>query len=144
MNKFELKQHRERFAQRSHIIRRATISSLLKESEDQQAERIRSLLRPARYADFFQYYFGVDSTLPISTARCATFHVEAYKKLLSRKHIVQFRLWFRGSAKSIQSNVGNPFALKCLDELKFMLLVGITEMRARLLLSDLQSAIRSK
>lgn len=143
MSRSQLKRHREHFARRTAAIRRATTQSLSKETEEEQAARVRSLLEPARYVDFFQYYFGVDSTLPISTARCATFHVDAYKKLLSHTHIVQFRLWFRGSAKSIQSNVGNPFALKCMNELKFMLLVGITETRARLLLSDLQAQLES-
>ena len=143
MNRLQLKQQRERFARRSFSIRHATVQSLSKETVSQQADRIQLLLKPACYGDFFQYYFGFDSSLPISTARCADFHVESYKRLLVDTHIVQFRLWFRGSAKSIQSNVGVPFALKCLNEMKFMLLVGITETRARLLLSDLQVQLES-
>ncbi|MCY4418887.1 MAG: hypothetical protein OXB93_03460 [Cytophagales bacterium] len=138
MTNRELREHQSAFRRKSRYIRSLTSDSFPEESSAEQERRISRLLRPAHYGEFFMYYFGSSSGFSLGDAPCSPFHKRAYRKLLSDRLLTQFRLWFRGSAKSIQTNVGNVFALKCLGETRFMLLVGMNRARACLLLSDLQ------
>ena len=141
MNRQCLKAAEERFRANTRWIARATANALRKESPEMQQKRIERLLMPGRYGQFFDYYFGLRANAPLSDAASADFHIAAYKELLRRSNIVQFRLWFRGAAKSMQTNVGNAFALKCRKETRFMLLVGSSLWRAKLLLADLQAQL---
>lgn len=143
MNKQALKAADQRFQEKTRYIAQATIDTLRKETPEAQARRIRDLLQPAQYDHFFNYYFGPGANCPLSEAYSADFHIAAYKELLYSPVITQFRLWFRGAAKSTQTNVGNAFALKCRKELRFMLLVASSAWRAKLLLADLQAQLQA-
>ena len=143
MNKQTLKNAEERFSKKTRWIAQATAQSLHKETTEEQEKRIEKLLSPRNYARFFDYYFGLQADSPLSDAPSASFHTAAYKELLRRPVLTQFRLWFRGAAKSTQTNVGNAFALKCKKELRFMLLVASSGWRAKLLLADLQAQLEA-
>ena len=141
MRKSDLQAMQASFTTRSRFIQRASMQSLRRETSAAQGQRIRQLLRPKRYGAFFEYYFGHNMPGALGTARVAPFHVSAYQELYQKDLITQFRFWFRGAAKSTQTGVGNAFALKCCQKLKFMLLVAINQWRARLLLADLQAQL---
>ncbi|MCB9245966.1 MAG: hypothetical protein H6606_06000 [Flavobacteriales bacterium] len=139
MNKTDLKRAREAFKEKSAWIAESTFESLIKETPAQQEQRIKDLLKVTNYGDFFNYYLGRDTPIPMADSDCAQFHISSYVSLARNRQIKQFRRWFRGAAKSVHTNVGNPMALKQIGELKFMTVVGANELRAKLLLSDLQA-----
>ena len=143
MTKAELKKMQEAFEARSKMIKAATLNTLIKETEQQQEDRIKHLLKPENYNEFFDYYFGVNTPVPLADAPCADFHQDSYIKVFKNPKIVQFRRWFRGAAKSIHTNVGNALHLKQNDQLFFALLIGRNEKAAKLLLSDIQVHLES-
>ncbi|OWP84219.1 hypothetical protein BWK59_06410 [Flavobacterium davisii] len=143
MTKTELKEAKERYFQQSKMIQTITANSLEKENTDQQEERIKRLLMPENYIDFFDYYFGVNSGLPLADAPSSKFHQSSYEKVYHDNKIRQFRMWFRGAAKSIHTNVGNILHLKENNELFFAILIGANEGLAKILLSDLQVHLES-
>lgn len=138
MTATEFKRAKERYSAQSKYIQELTYDSLIKESTDQQERRIERLLKPENYNKFFDYYFGIDSGLPLADAPCANFHQSSYNKVFKDRFIVQLRKWYRGAAKSIHTNVGNVLHLKQNNELFFALLIGQTGDHAKILLSDLQ------
>jgi predicted phage terminase large subunit-like protein len=138
MNKRELKDAREKFKEQSRFIARCTLDSLQKENAHEKEERIKRLLIPDNYADFFDYYFGLGTPIPMADSRCAPFHTEWLTELYDNPVLTQFRRAFRGGAKSIHSNLGHPFHLKQNGQNKFTAVVGANELRGKLLLADLQ------
>ncbi len=143
MTKTELKEAKERYFMLSKMIQEATSKSLENETTDQQQQRIKRLLKPENYIEFFDYYFGVNSGLPLADAPSSKFHHDSYQKVFKDNKIRQFREWFRGGAKSIHTNVGNILHLKENDELFFALLIGANEGLSKILLSDLQMHLES-
>lgn len=143
MTNTELKAAKERYFMLSKLIKDSTSKSLEIESTDQQQERIKRLLKPQNYVDFFDYYFGVNSGLPLADAPSSKFHQESYEKVFKDNKIRQFREWYRGAAKSIHTNVGNILHLKENDELFFAVLIGANEGLSKILLSDLQMHLES-
>lgn len=143
MNKTELKEARERYFALSKMIKSASADKLIKETTNQQEERIKRLLKPENYLDFFEFYFGVKSGLPLADAPSSQFHLESYLKLYDDKFIKQFRRWFRGAAKSIHTNVGNLLALKQCDEVNFALIIGRNQNAGKILIQDIQAHLES-
>lgn len=139
MTKTELKEAKERYDRTSKMIRELTYASLVKESSNQQEARIKHLLKPENYGEFFDYYYGVDSGLPLGDAKTPAFHIQDYKKAHNDPFIRQLRMKFRGAGKSIQGNVGNVTHLKQNNLLFFAILIGANESLAKILLSDLQA-----
>lgn len=138
MTKKEYRDLLERFKQNSLRINKATIDTLIKESSAEQEARIKMLLKPENYGLFFNYYFGKDTPLPLADSDCAWYHTSIYHDLYHEAYTTIFNLIFRGGAKSTHANLGYPFALKQSDKAKFFLTVGINEVRAAMLLQDLQ------
>ncbi len=138
MTKTELKEAKERYFALSKMVKSMTYDSLVKETTDEQEARIKRLLKPENYVEFFDYYFGVNSGLPLADAPSAKFHQSSYEKVFKDRKIRQFRMWFRGAAKSIHTNVGNILHLKENNELFFAILIGANEGLSKILLSDLQ------
>jgi len=138
MTKTELKEARERFERMSKLIKEATSANLIKESSAQQEARIKRLLKPENYGEFFDYYFGINSGLPLADAPTPQFHIRDYIKTFNDRFIRQMRKKFRGAGKSIQANVGNVTHLKENNELFFAVFIGANEALAKILLSDLQ------
>ena len=122
-------------------IKRETVETLASETKEEQQRRIEELLLPRNYYIFWNYYLGASAGGGLGDKSCATFHQKSYEELVRHSSILQFRLWFRGAAKSLQTVVGNALALKQTGGLKFMLVVGINELRAKMLLSDLQAQL---
>jgi hypothetical protein len=143
MTKTELKEAKERYFMLSKMIQEATSKSLENETTDQQQDRIKRLLKPENYIEFFDYYFGVNSGLPLADAPSAKFHHDSYLKVFKDNKIRQFREWYRGAAKSIHTNVGNILHLKENNELFFAVLIGANEGLSKILLSDLQMHFES-
>lgn len=142
MTATEYKNALEKFKLKSKMIKELTYSSLIKESTEQQEERISYLLKPENYTKFFDYYFGVGVSHSLADAPCSDFHQSSYEKVFSDPFIIQLRKWYRGSAKSIHTNVGNVCHLKENNELFFGLLVGRNGDFAKILLSDLQTHLQ--
>lgn len=138
MTKKELKDLTERFKERTHFINKATIESIVEETPEQQEERIKFLMHPDNYGAMFNYYFGKDTPIPLADSDCAWYHNSVYKDLYYEAFITLFNLIFRGGAKSTHANLGYPFGLKQTEKAKFFLTVGINEVRAAMLLQDLQ------
>ncbi len=143
MNRKEFLQAAERFKEQSAFIRKATAESIVGEGSEEKQKRIDLLLKPENYTKFFDYYLGKDTPIPLADSPCAWYHLETYKELYRKPFITQFRLVFRGGAKSIHSNVGNPLALKQAGLVKFFLVIGANELRAKMLLADLQVQFES-
>lgn len=143
MTKTELKAAIEEFNNRCKFIKESTYEGLFKETSEQQEARIKHLLKPENYTKFFDYYFGMDTPIPLADAPCGYFHQSSYETAFYNPWIVQFRMWFRGAAKSIHTNVGNFCHLKENKELSFGLLIGQNEDHAKRLLGDIQSHLTS-
>jgi len=138
----EFKTALENFKLKSKMIKELTYNSIVQETAEEQEERINFLLKPENYTQFFDYYFGVGVSMSLADAPCADFHQSSYEKVFADPFIVQMRKWYRGSAKSIHTNVGNVCHLKENDEIFFSLLVGRNQDFANLLLSDLQTHLQ--
>lgn len=143
MTKTELKEAEKRYFELSKMIRTTTSESLIKETTAEQEARITHLLKPENYIEYFDYYYGVNSGLPLADAPSSWFHQESYEKVFADPFIRQFRRWFRGAAKSIHSNVGNVTHLKQNDQMSFLALVGRNERMAKILLQDVQMHLES-
>lgn len=143
MTKSEYKELLERFKEQSRFINKATIESLKKETPEEQENRIIRLFKPDNYGLCFNYYFGKDTPVPMADSDCAWYHPAIYKELYHNAFITLFNLIFRGGAKSTHANMGYPFALKQSELAKFFLTVGANEVRAAMLLQDLQVQFES-
>ncbi len=143
MTKSDLKIARDNYFRRSKELHNLTYESLFEETNSQQEARIKHLLKPENYLEYFEYYFGIHSGLALADAPSAQFHLKSYLNLFKNPLIKQQRRWFRGAAKSIHTNIGNITHLKQNNELYFFLLVGKTQDLANILLSDLQMHLES-
>ena len=138
MTKRELKDLLERYKLRSLAISKSTIDTIQEETTAASEARIKFLLKPENYGAFFNYYFGKDTPIPLADSDCAWFQIDVYKQLFYNQYLTLFNLIFRGGAKSTHANLGYPFALKQNGLIKFSLIVGANEVRAAMLLQDLQ------
>lgn len=138
MTKTELKLAKERYFQLSKHIKNLSAASLIKETTAEQEKRIKHLLKPENYVEFFDFYFGINSGQDFADAPSSWFHQESYESLFANPLIIQQRRFYRGAAKSIHTNVGNTSHLKQNKELNFGVLLGRTEDMAKKLLSNLQ------
>jgi len=138
LSKKELAELYERFRERSAYIAHATVDSIIRETDDDKEKRINHLLKPDNYNQFFNYYFGKDTPIPMADSDCAWYHTAIYKDLYDNNYITLFNLIFRGGAKSTHANLGYILGLKQSQKAKFFLVVGANELRATMLLQDLQ------
>ncbi len=143
MTKKEFKDLLERYKLRTQQINKSTIESITEETPEAQNKRIKFLLKPENYGLFFNYYFGAETPIPLADSDCAWFHKDVYKDLYNNDFITLFNIIFRGGAKSTHANLGYPFGLKQSGLAKFFLTVGANEVRAAMLLQDLQVQFES-
>ncbi|WP_312357258.1 hypothetical protein [Sphingobacterium multivorum] len=143
MTQSEYKIALEKYRAKSKFIRELTYQNIVKETAEEQEERIKHLLLPENYGKFFDYYFGIGCSIALADAKTPRFHIEDYIKLYNDPFIKQMRKKFRGAGKSIQSNVGNITHLKENDECFFGLIIGMNEKFGKILLSDLQVHMES-
>ena len=89
------------------------------------------------YITWFEYYFP-----HYAKSKCAAYHKQlAAMVMKNRKSKTEAEI-FRSGAKSVHIDMGFPlFIYLVLDEMKFMLLIGETETKAKQLLSDIQAEL---
>lgn len=88
----------------------------------------------AEYTRWFEYYFP-----HYAKARCADYHRQAADLLTTADVCYLVYRVFRGGAKSVHANLGIPLYLYLVKkDLRFMLLVGENEEKAKKLISDIQ------
>lgn len=115
-------------------IRKATEVNIFETPEDKRARMARL---EANYGDWFEYYFPI-----YAKSKCASFHIETAKLIISNPIIRLIVNWFRGAAKSVHICMGIPMYLMVKKELHFMLLVGENFNKAKLLLSSIQIQLK--
>jgi predicted phage terminase large subunit-like protein len=120
-----------------HCIRIAQATSIdIHETPDQKSKRIRSL--QSDYINWFEYYFP-----NFAKKKCAWFHKELAKTVVKHTRIRLLAEWYRSAAKSTHIDLGIPLYLYLVkNDLKFMLLVGETEPKAKQLLSGIQAELQ--
>ncbi|MEH0154671.1 phage terminase large subunit [Limibacter armeniacum] len=107
----------------------------LNETEEDKGRRIQHLL--GDYSAFCSYYFP-----HYVKSESAWFHKRMANKLKKAQYVSAVWEAFRGAAKSTHADVFFPLYWKASGELNYMLLVGETEEKAKLLLSDVQAELQ--
>lgn len=106
------------------------------ETEATQKERIARAKKD--YAFFKSYY------LPhYATSGTPQYQIKSANKIRKNKRYKGWRKWGRGLAKSVESIVSNPLWLWIQKDIKFMVVVGQNEDKAKLLLGDIKAEFES-
>ena len=121
----------------AHCTRVAQASTVrLSETPAEKAKRMRLL--EADYVDWFEYYFP-----NYAKVKSAWFHRKLANMIIKNKVIRLLAELFRGAGKSVHIDMGIPlFLMFVLNDLKFMLLIGETEDKAKKLLSGIQAQLQ--
>ena len=104
------------------------------------------------YDRFVSYYFGPGSCMnPIASSSLARFHRDSFERLVEKdltnrgrrgvgldRTCVQFRIWYRGAAKSVHAVIFIPIWLYLNNRCRFFLIVGANNERANQLLNDVR------
>jgi len=102
------------------------------ETDEAKKERIKYLKAHPR--EFAEYYFP-----HYCNSKSAWFHVRFAKKVLRQSVCFILLRWGRKLAKSVWADIIIPVLLWVNDDIKFMVLLGQTYDKAKVLLSDLQA-----
>ena len=114
----------------------AVLEKDVTESQQQREERIKDLLKPQNFEKFCKYYFPhyIDADF-------GWFHKQAAKEILTNEDIMAALEWPREHAKSVFVDVFIPMLLKATNQLTGMILASETDMKAAILLGDLQAEL---
>lgn len=115
------------------IARATTVN--VNETVTEKAERIKQL--EADYASWFEYYFP-----QYAKVKCAWFHKQFAKDVTSARELYYLFEAYRSSAKSVHADIGLPLYLMVKRQLRYMLLIGETEQKAKILLSGVQAQLK--
>lgn len=108
----------------------------INETPREKLERIARLEKD--YIAWFEYYFP-----DYAKKKCAWFHKKLANTLIKNKVIRSLAEWYRSAAKSVHIDMGIPLYLYLAKEdLRFMLLVGETDAKAKKLLSGIQAQLQ--
>lgn len=108
----------------------------INESPADKARRIKTL--EADYVRWFEYYFP-----NFAKRKCAWFHRKLAREIIRNRHIRALAEWYRSAAKSVHIDMGIPLFLYLVEnDMKYMLLIGETEPKAKKLLSSLQAQLQ--
>lgn len=119
--------HRER-------VRRTTV---VQGSDTPEIQAARIARAKKDYAFFFEFY------LPhYAKSACADFHVEWANAILAQRKIDALLPAYRSSAKSVHCTIGIPLWLMIQGEMNYMALVGENDLKAKKLLSDVQTELQ--
>lgn len=128
----KLLQDYDRHCQR---IAQATTININEKPQD-KAKRIKGL--EADYAKWFEYYFP-----NFAKSACAPFHKALAKYIVKNKRCRVLAEWYRSAAKSVHINMGIPLYLMfAKNDLRFMLIIGENEKKAKKLLSSIQGQLK--
>ena len=130
------KESESAFNHRQREVSSARGSITSQESKDGIESRRERLLYPSNYERFISYYFSEFAKSETSYFQKATF-----LELASNDKIIQFRLWYRGAAKSVHTCIFIPIWLLLTGRTKMFLIVGVNGANAMKLLSDVRSEL---
>ncbi|MFJ1492588.1 phage terminase large subunit [Capnocytophaga canis] len=105
-------------------------------SEPPSERRKTRLALERDYVTWFEYVFPQYAEVP-----CAWFHKKMARLLINNNVIDLLAEIYRSGAKSVHLDLGIPLFLYVTGKLRFMLLVGQTEDKAKKLISDIQSQL---
>lgn len=114
-------------------IAKATVIAF-DEKPGEKSKRIKDL--ESDYIKWFEYYFS-----EYAKCKSAPYHKKLANKIIKNKKIRLLGEIFRSGAKSIHGDLGIPLYLLVTGEMKFMLLIGETDFKAKKLLGDLQAEL---
>lgn len=107
----------------------------INENAKDKARRLKKL--ESHYGDWFEYYFP-----EFAKVKCAPFHIRCANAIIKNKRIRYLAEWYRSAAKSVHINMGIPlFLYLAKNDLRYMLLIGETEAKAKALLSAIQAEL---
>lgn len=120
-----------------HCLRIAKATSInIHESAKEKTDRIKKLEKD--YIGWFEYYFP-----NYAKKKSAWFHAKLAKIIVKNKRLRLLAEMFRSAGKSVHIDMGIPLYLYLVkEELRFMLLVGETEIKAKKLLSSIQAQLQ--
>jgi hypothetical protein len=117
------------------IFKSTTID--VNESPSKKIERKRE--KEATYKAWFEYYMKT-----YAKCECAWFQLEAADLLIDNKQIYLLFEIFRSGGKTVHINLGIPLYLYLVKkDLFFMVLMGLTEAKAKRLLSGIQAQLKN-
>ncbi len=136
MSRFRSKQEWKRYKELALKTFESTALDEVPETPAEKKARIERLKKD--YKAFVAYYFPqyADSETP-------DFHVKFAKKVKRNKRYKGWAMWGRGLAKSVTNNIMIPLWLWANNDIKFMVLIGQNEDKAKILLADLQVQFES-
>lgn len=101
------------------------------------ADKLRRVKQTEKdYIDWFEYYFP-----HYAKVKSAPYHKKLARKIIGNKKIKLLAEIFRSGGKSVHIDMGIPMYLMVTGQLKFMLLIGETEIKAKQLLGDIQAEL---
>ncbi len=115
-------------------IEQSTYLNITETPQDKN-KRIKQLQK--EYVEWFEYYFPMYAKSP-----SAKFHKRMAKLLIENDICSLVAEIYRSGAKSVHLDMGIPLFLYVTKRLKFMLLVGETEPKAKKLISDIQAQLQ--
>jgi len=120
-----------------HCLRIAQATSInIHETAKQKADRINELEKI--YVKWFEYYFP-----NYAKKKCGWFQTKMANIIINNKRLRFLGEMFRSAGKSVHIDMGIPLFLYLVkNDLKFMLLVGETEPKAKRLLSGIQGQLQ--
>jgi len=107
----------------------------INETVKEKYARIKRL--EADYASWFEYYLVTYAKAP-----CADFHKEFAQDMTTNEEIYLELEIYRSGAKSVHADIGVPLFLMVKGMMRFMLLIGETEKKAKKLLSGIQAQLK--
>lgn len=122
------------YEQHSLRILQATAIDINETPKDKRA-RVKRLEKD--YTVWFEYYFSM-----YAKCECAPFHKKMAKIIYENPVCSLLAEIYRSGAKSVHLDMGIPLFLYVKKQLKYMLLVGETEVKAKALLSDIQNQLK--
>ena len=135
-NRFKNKTDWKRYKEESLKTFESTALDEVPETKEEQKARIEHLKKD--YKAFVAYYFPM-----YAEAETPDFHVRFAKKVKRNKKYKGWAKWGRGQAKSVTNNIMIPLWLWIDNDIKFMVLIGQNEDKAKILLADLQIQFES-
>jgi len=115
------------------IIKATSID--ITETREQQVARIKRL--EANYIDWFEYYYP-----HIAKTKSAKYHGKLARTIIDNPKSKTLAEIYRSGAKSVHVSMGIPIFLYTKGQLRFMLLIGETDIKAKILISDIQSELQ--
>lgn len=120
----------------NHCAKVAKATSIdLRESIEQRNARIKKL--ETDYISWFEYYFP-----HYAKKKSAKYHAEFAELIISNNKSKTLLEIYRSGGKSVHVCMGIPLLLYSTGELKFMLLFGETDVKAKILISDIQAELQ--